>query len=112
MRSRKRSHSRKKSRTHKKSRKRSRTLQKSRTHKRSDLPMCPDSIYCGGKSSPISGEYDRLGNKDECFKKGMGVGMMIQLQQVKSRLASKGIILVTKEIKRKECRRKDGTIRT
>ena len=89
-----------------KSRSRSRRLSKSR-----EIPMCPDTIYCGGKSSPISGEYDRLGRKEECFKKGMGVGMMIQLQQVKSRLATKGITLVTKEIKRKECRRKDGSIR-
>lgn len=97
-----------------KSRGRSRSKRSNRGRSRSksrEIPMCPDMIYCGGKSSPTSGEYDRLGRKEECFKKGMGIGMMIQLQQVKSRLATKGITLVTKEIKRKECRRKDGSIR-
>jgi len=74
------------------------------------LPLCPDVIYCGGKSYPPTNQYDRLGKKEECFKKGLGVGMGIQLQQMKAKLAGKGITLVTRKVERSPCRKKDGTI--
>ena len=76
------------------------------------LPMCKPKLYCGGKPKAPSLEgYDGLGSKDECFKKGMGVGMMIELQKIKTKLATKGIILVTKQRQKSKCIDKSGNIK-
>ena len=41
----------------------------------------------------------------------MGVGMMIELQKIKTKLATKGIILVTKQRQKSKCIDKSGNIR-
>ena len=76
------------------------------------LPICKPKLYCGGKPKAPSLEgYDGLGSKDECFKKGIGVGMMIELQKIKTKLATKGIILVTKQRQKTKCIDKQGNIK-
>ena len=102
--------SRRKSRQKSRTKSRPKSRPKSRQKSRQDYPLCPDAIYCGGKDGIPTVEYDRAGRKEECFKKGMGVGMNVQLQIVKSKLAEKGITLVTRKIQRSPCRRRDGTI--
>ncbi len=102
--------SRQKSRTKSRQKRRTKSRQKSRPKSIQDYPLCPDTIYCGGKAGIPTVEYDRAGRKEECFKKGMGVGMNVQLQIVKSKLSEKGITLVTRKIQRSPCRRRDGTI--
>ena len=108
-----------KNRSKSKNRSRSRTKTKSRSRnikiKKEDsreLPMCKPKLYCGGKPKAPSLEgYDGSGSKDECFKKGMGVGMMIELQKIKTKLATKGIILVTKQRQKSKCIDKNGNIK-
>jgi hypothetical protein len=77
-----------------------------------DIPLCKPKLYCGGKpKAPSFENYDGVGNKDECFKKGMGVGMMIELKKIKTKLATKGIILVTKQKQKSKCIDKQGNIK-
>ncbi len=102
--------SKQKSRQKRRTKSKQKSRPKSKPKSRQDYPLCPDSIYCGGKDGIPTVDYDRAGRKEECFKKGMGVGMGVQLQIVKSKLAEKGITLVTRKIQRSPCRRRDGTI--
>lgn len=104
----------------KRSKNRSKTKSKSKSRsgnrkikkEQHSLPMCKPKLYCGGKPKAPSLEgYDKLGSKDECFRKGMGVGMMIELQKIKTKLASKGIILVTKQRQKTKCIDKNGNIK-
>ncbi len=103
----------KRSKNRSKTKSRSRSRSKSVKNKDKDkLPMCKPKLYCGGKPKAPSLEgYDGLGSKDECFKKGMGVGMMIELQKIKTKLATKGIILVTKQRQKTKCIDKQGNIK-
>jgi hypothetical protein len=89
------------------------SFSKSRSKKiKNEIPMCKPKLYCGGKpKAPSFENYDGLGSKDECFKKGMGVGMMIELQKIKTKLATKGIILVTKKRQKSKCIDKSGNIK-
>ncbi len=80
--------------------------------KRSSLPLCKPIFYCGAyKELPKFSDYDKMGSKEECFKKGIGVGMMIELNKVKNKLAKKGIILVTKPFEKSKCMDKNGNIK-
>ena len=89
-----------------------RKIKKEGSRELRSLPMCKPKLYCGGKPKAPSLEgYDGLGSKDECFKKGMGVGMMIELQKIKTKLATKGIILVTKQRQKSKCIDKSGNIK-
>ena len=73
------------------------------------LPKCPSKLYCGKQDKKPDSTYERVGNKDECFKRGMGVGMGIELENIKKKLEKKGIIMVTK--KKKRCIERNGKIR-
>jgi hypothetical protein len=104
-----RSRSRSKSRSNRKARSRNK---KERSRSKKELPICKPKVYCGGYSEmPKLNDYDKMGSKEECFKKGMGVGMMIELKKIKNKLATKGIILVTKEYEKVKCMDKNGNIR-
>jgi hypothetical protein len=48
-------------------------------------------------------KYDKIGNGYDCFKKGIGVGMNLELKKVKTKLKEKGIELVTKPLPKMEC---------
>jgi hypothetical protein len=85
---------------------------RSETSKDSSLPVCKPTFYCGSyKELPKFSDYDKMGSKEECFKKGIGVGMMIELNKVKNKLAKKGIILVTKPFEKSKCVDKYGNIK-
>lgn len=85
---------------------------KSRSKTRTNLPMCPSQLYCGKYDKLPNSNYDRNGSRDECLKKGMGVGMLIQFNKIKNRLQDKGIILVTKSRPKEKCIDKFGNIKT
>ena len=94
-------------------RSKSKSRSRSRTKtKKNSLPVCKPKLYCGKKLKKPSLEgYDRNGTKDECFKKGMGVGIQIELNKIKEKLLSKGIVLVTGTRKKEKCIDKNGNIR-
>lgn len=100
------------SRTRSVSKKEGRTKQSLEKSERSSLPACKPTFYCGSyKELPKFSDYDKMGSKEECFKKGIGVGMMIELNKVKNKLAKKGIILVTKPFEKSKCVDKYGNIK-
>jgi len=94
-------------------RSRTKVKRKEGSRERSSLPKCRPVLYCGNNNkAPSKKGYDRVGKKEECFKKGFGVGMMIEMNKIKSKLASKGIILVTQDKQKEECMDKRGRIKT
>ena len=96
-------------------RSRSRSKSKTRSSLRSRLPSCRPVVYCGKNSKTLpSGEstkYDKVGKRDECFKKGIGVGMMLEMEKTKKKLLSKGIVLVLPKKKSEMCMDKNGNIK-
>ena len=76
------------------------------------LPRCPEKIYCGKYEKISMVEYDRKGLKEECFRKGMGVGMMIEFKKIKNKLEENGIILVPKQKKKVKCVDKRGKVKS
>ena len=88
------------------------SFDKSKRSSLHSLPLCKPTFYCGAyKELPKFSDYDKMGSKEECFKKGIGVGMMIELNKVKNKLAKKGIILVTKPFEKSKCMDKNGNIK-
>ena len=103
-----------KTRSRAKSRNSKRSITKSRSKSKS-LPSCRPVVYCGKNSLSLSKnestKYDKVGKRDECFKKGIGIGMMIEMEKIKKKLASKGIVLVLPKKKMETCMGKDGNTR-
>lgn len=103
-----------------KKRSKTRSRVKSRNSKRSrskskSLPSCRPVVYCGKNSLSLSKnettKYDKVGKRNECFKKGMGIGMMIEMEKIKKKLFSKGIVLVLPKNKMETCIDKNGNIK-
>jgi hypothetical protein len=98
------------------SRVKSRNSKRSRSKSRSkSLPSCRPVVYCGKNSLSLSKnestKYDKVGKRDECFKKGIGIGMMIEMEKIKKKLLSKGIVLVLPKNKMETCIDKNGNIK-
>ncbi len=111
-RSRQRSISRQRSKS--KSRQRSKSRSRTKSNKsinKSYLPMCPLIYYCGNSMKIDTNKYDKIGNGYDCFKKGMGVGMNLELKKVKTKLKEKGIELITKALPKMKCVDSRGRIK-
>ncbi len=80
-----------------------------------EIPNCRPVVYCGKnaltKDVTSTTKYDKIGKREECFKKGIGIGMMIEMEKIKKKLASKGIVLVLPKKKMETCMGKDGNTR-
>jgi hypothetical protein len=94
-----------------KSRNRSKKRSRSRTKSKTNLPSCPPVYYCGESMNMNKDKYTNVGNGYQCFKKGMGVGRNLELEQLKKRLKEKGIIVVTKKVEKVDCIDKNGKIK-
>jgi hypothetical protein len=93
------------------SRSRSRSRSKQQNYSNSQLPRCPLVYYCGNSMNLNVNKYDKIGTGYDCFKKGMGVGMNLELNKVKNKLKEKGIELVTKSLPKMKCIDRKGRVK-